>query len=104
VSVIAGILAGLALLAISLAFAALNQGERVRLDLGFVSFSGVPLSTIVFSAILLGMGIMLVAGIRSDLRVREILRGRLEEEDREERTRVDKAQRDLFRAESEHDA
>jgi hypothetical protein len=40
---------------------------------------------------------MLVAGIRSDLKVRGILRARLEAEDLEERSRfVDRAQQDLF--------
>jgi uncharacterized integral membrane protein len=98
---LAGVAAGLVLLAISLGFAALNQGERVRLDLGFISFSSVPLPTVVFGAVLLGMGVMILVGIRSDLRVREILRGRLQQEDREERTRVDKAQRDLFRPDTD---
>ena len=47
--------------------------------------------------LILGMLIMLVAGIQSDLKVRRILRERLAEEDREERARVDdRSQHDLF--------
>jgi hypothetical protein len=40
---------------------------------------------------------MLVAGVRSDLKVRSILRARLEAEDLEERARfIDRDQQDLF--------
>jgi hypothetical protein len=52
---------------------------------------------VAFGSLLLGMLVMLVAGIRSDLKVRGILRARLEAEDIEERSRfVDRAQQDLF--------
>jgi hypothetical protein len=45
---------------------------------------------------------MLVAGVRSDLKVRSILRARLAEEAREEQARfVDRAQQDLFQAGTE---
>jgi len=57
----------------------------------------VPLTLIAFASLLVGMLVMLVAGIRSDLKVRSILRARLEAEDLEERRRfVDLDQQDLF--------
>lgn len=85
------------LLASSLAFAYLNSGHRVTLRLGIVTFYAVPLTVVVFGSVIVGMVIMLVAGIRSDLKVRRVLRVRLAEEDREERDRfVDLSQQDLF--------
>lgn len=87
----------LLLLVTSLAFAYLNSGHRVTLRLGVGTLYGVPLTVVVFGSVILGMVVMLGAGIRSDLKVRRILRARLAEEDREERERfVDLSQQDLF--------
>jgi uncharacterized integral membrane protein len=84
-------------LSLAMGFASLNSGQRVTLRLGFVTFYGVPLTVIAFVSLLLGMVVMLVAGVRSDLKVRHILRARLEAEDLEERSRfVDRDQQDLF--------
>lgn len=84
-------------LVLAMGFASLNSGQRVTLRLGFVTVYGVPLTVIAFASLLLGMFVMLVAGIRSDLKVRGILRARLEAEDLEERNRfVDRDQQDLF--------
>lgn len=95
-----GVLGLLVLLASSLAFAYLNSGHRVTLRLGLLTLYGVPLTAVVFGAVIVGMVVMLVAGIRSDLKVRRVLRVRLAEEDREERERfVDLSQQDLFPAE-----
>ncbi len=78
-------------------FASLNSSHRVTLRLGFVTLLGVPLTVVVFVAVILGMVVMLGAGVQSDLKVRRILRARLVEEDREERERaVDQSQQDLF--------
>ena len=78
-------------------FASLNSSHRVTLRLGFVTLFGVPLTLVVFGAVILGMVVMLGAGVQSDLKVRRILRARLVEEDREERERaVDQSQQDLF--------
>jgi uncharacterized integral membrane protein len=86
-----------ALLAFSLVFASLNSGQRVTLRLGVATVYGVPLTVVAFGSVIVGMVVMLVAGVRSDLKVRRILRARLAEEDREERERfVDQAQQDLF--------
>jgi uncharacterized integral membrane protein len=86
-----------AALALAMGFASLNSGQRVTLRLGFVTLYGVPLTVVAFTSVLAGMLVMLVAGVRSDLKVRRILRARLEAEDLEERNRfIDRAQQDLF--------
>lgn len=89
---------------LSLGFAALNSGQRVVLRLGVVTLYGVPLTVVAFGSVIIGMVVMLVAGIRSDLKVRGILRARLVEEDWEERARfVDRSQQDLFEPEKTGD-
>lgn len=95
----------LAVLLASMAFAGLNGGQRVTLRLGFTTFYRVPLSVVAFGALIVGMVIMLFAGISSDFRVRRILRERLLKEDLEERSRmfVDHDQTSLFDEESHSD-
>ena len=84
-------------LALALGFASLNSGQRVTLRLGFMTIYGVSLTVVAFACLLLGMFVMLVAGVHSDLKVRRILRARLQEEAQEERTRfVDRDQQELF--------
>ncbi|HUF75534.1 MAG TPA: hypothetical protein VMM35_04615 [Longimicrobiales bacterium] len=84
-------------LALAMGFASLNSGQHVTLRLGLFTFYRVPLTVVAFASLLLGMVVMLVAGIRSDLKVRRILRARLAAEDLEERNRfVDRDQQDLF--------
>ena len=86
-----------ALLGCSLLFAALNSGQRVTLRLGILTLYGIPLTVVAFGSVIAGMVIMLVAGIRSDLKVRRILRARLADEDRAERERfIDDSQQELF--------
>lgn len=92
-----GVAAMLVALALALGFASLNAGQRVTLRLGFMTLYGVSLTVVAFGSLLVGMLVMLIAGIHSDLKVRRILRARLQEEDREERSRfVDLDQQDLF--------
>lgn len=87
----------LAVVALSLGFASLNGNQRVTLRLGAATFYGVPLTVVAFGALLVGMVIMLGAGIHSDLKVRRILRARLTEEGLEDQGRfVDQSQQDLF--------
>ena len=87
----------LGVLAAALGFASLNSAQRVTLRLGFVTLYGLPLTVVAFGSLLVGMLVMLLAGIRTDLKVRRILRARLQAEDREERARfVDGDQQDLF--------
>jgi len=80
-------------------FARLNSGQTVTLNLGFQTLYRVPITYLTFSSLLLGMAVMLMAGIHSDLKVRRFLRERLEAEGREERRRIDLAQQDLFLSE-----
>lgn len=87
-------------LALSMGFAALNGGQRITLRLGFGTIYRVPVTAVAFGSLILGMLIMLIAGIQSDLKVRRILRERLVEEDRAERERIDRSQRDLFEGET----
>lgn len=82
------------------AFATANRRQLVTVDLGFWTFYRVPLTWILFVGIMLGMATMLLAGLHADLRVRRILRDRLEEEAREERE-DHRYQRDLFKGEEE---
>lgn len=85
------------LLAVSALLAYLNGAERVTLHLGFTTLYRVPLIYLVFASALLGMLVMFVAGIHTDLKVRRYLRERLAEEAREEKSRVvDRYQQDLF--------
>ena len=89
-----GPLGVLSVLVISIVFAVLNP-QRITLDLG-VGVYGVAVIWVGFTGLLMGMLVMLVAGIRSDLKVRAVLRQRLEDEDREERALIDRTQQDLF--------
>lgn len=96
--------AGIALvLVLSMAFAAMNGGQRVTLRLGIATLYRVPLTVVAFGALVVGMLVMLAAGIHSDLKVRRILRARLADEDREERARifVDRSQTSLFEADAD---
>ncbi len=89
---------------LSMGFAALNSGHRVTLRLGAFTLYGVPLTVVAFGSVIAGMMVMLVAGVRSDLKVRSILRARLAAEDREERARfIDHDQKELFEPEKETD-
>ncbi len=91
-----GPLGVLAVLVVSILFAALNGAQRVTLDLGVIVLYRVPLTLVGFIGLFMGMVVMLVAGVHSDLKVRAVLRQRLEVEDREERALIDRTQQDLF--------
>lgn len=86
----------LVVLLLVMLFARWNSAETVTLDLGIRSFYQVPVTYVAFGSLFLGMVVMLAAGIHADLRVRRFLRERLEEEDRQERSRIDLTQQDLF--------
>ena len=98
-----GLLAVLVVLVGSFAFGSMNAGQRVTLDLGLFVLYRVPVTVVAFGGLFTGMVVMLVAGINTDLKVRRILRRRLEEEDREERARIDRDQRDLFQPETDEE-
>ena len=92
----AGPLAVLGVGLFAIGFATWNGTERVTLDLGILVLYNVPVTLVAFGGLLTGMLVMLGAGVATDLKVREILRQRLEEETREAPDFVDDAQRDLF--------
>ena len=97
---LAGALGVLVVLALAVGFASLNGGQHVTLRLGIATFYAVPLTVVAFGGMVVGMVIMLGAGIHSDLKVRRILRARLTEEGRDEsKMFVDKSQQDLFTGE-----
>lgn len=98
-----GPFAVLLVLILSAAFASANAAQRVTVDLGFFVLYRVPVTAVAFGGLFTGMVVMLVAGINSDLKVRGILRRRLEEEDRDERARIDRDQQDLFQPEPEEE-
>ena len=91
-----GPLGVVSILVVSILFAVLNGAERVTLDLGVTVLYRVPLTLVGFTGLFMGMVVMLVTGVRSDLKVRAVLRQRLKDEDREERALVDRNQHDLF--------
>jgi len=95
-----GLLGLLLVLLLAFGLAWLNGGQRVTLRLGIATFYRVPLTVVIFGSLIVGMTIVMVAGIRADLRVRRILREKLEREGDEERARIfiDRAQQDLFDA------
>lgn len=69
----------LAVAAVAAAFASLNRGERVVVELGFATFYRVPLTGVVFVAFVVGMGAMMLLSLRQDLALRRELRARSEE-------------------------
>ena len=91
-----GPLGVVSVLVVSILFATLNGVQRVTLNLGVAVLYGVPLTMVGFTGLFMGMVVMLLAGVRSDLKVRALLRQRLEDEDREERALIDRTQQDLF--------
>ena len=90
-----GPLGVVSVLVVSILFAMLNP-QRVTLDLGVTVLYGVPLMLVGFTGLFMGMVVILVAGVRSDLKVRAVLRQRLEAEYLEERALIDRTQQDLF--------
>ncbi len=97
----AGPLGVFLVLVISIVFAAMNGARPVTVDLGIVVFYRVPVTVVALGGLFTGMVVMLIAGVQSDLKVRSILRHRLETEDREERALIDRTQQELFPTESD---
>lgn len=62
------------LVAAATAFAALNGGQRVRVDLGLFTLPGVSVPVLVFASVAVGMVVCILAGARADLRNRRRLR------------------------------
>ena len=73
-------LAHAAVVFLGVAFAMGNAGRVVSVNLGFVTLGRVPVTFVAFGGMVVGMGVVLVAGINADLKVRRLLReGRVPE-------------------------
>jgi uncharacterized integral membrane protein len=98
VSRFSGIAAAGVVLVFVLLFSRGNGAEQVVLNLGVRTFYRVPLSWVALGSFLLGMLVMLLAGLQADLRVRRFLRDRLAAEAASEEGsgEVDHLQQDLF--------
>ena len=79
-----GPLGAIGLLFIVVVFAIQNDFEKVRVNFGFMSFDRVRVPVLAIVGLIVGMFLMLLVGIESDLKVRAILRERLKEEAKEE--------------------
>ena len=75
---------GLALLVVlAVGFARANAGIEVTIDLWMFTLRRVPVTFVAFGGMVVGMGVVLVAGINADLKVRRLLRERHLEDSRE---------------------
>lgn len=72
----AGWLALAAVVVVGVVFAMGNAGRFVSINLGIVTLSRVPVTFVAFGGMVVGMGVMLAAGINADLKVRRLLRER----------------------------
>lgn len=68
--------------AVAFLFAVQNGRELVNVRLGAITLRRVSLPTVVFGAVLLGMVIVFLVGLRADLQAREMLRRYRESLDR----------------------
>ncbi len=68
---------GLALVVVlGVGFAVANAGREVAINLGVVMLERVPVTFVAFGGMVVGMGVVLVAGVNADLKVRRLLRER----------------------------
>lgn len=98
-----GVLSIIVVILLAMGFAAANAGYRVTLDLGLFTLYRVPVTLVAFSGLFVGMVLMFITGVHTDLKVRRILRDRFAEESRQERTAIDRNQQDLFGADTDSD-
>ncbi len=60
--------------AVAALFAVQNGGIRVPIHLGIVTIRSVSLPVVVFTSVIVGMLMVLLAGLRADLKTRRMLR------------------------------
>ncbi len=71
------VLVGLAaVVALGIGFAVANQGNEAMVGLGIVTLREVPVTFVAFGGMVVGMVVVVAAGIHTDLRVRRLLRER----------------------------
>lgn len=64
------------IIVLAIGFAMANAGRRVSIDFGLFALYGVPVTFVAFGGMVVGMAVVLVAGINADLKVRRLLRDR----------------------------
>jgi hypothetical protein len=91
-----GILTAVSVVVVAMVFAALNAGNLVTINLGFLTLHRAPVALVAFGGLFTGMVVMFATGVHTDLKVRRILRERLAQESKEEQMWIDRNQQDLF--------
>lgn len=61
---------------LAIGFAMANAGRQVSIDFGLFALYGVPVTFVAFGGMVVGMAVVLIAGINADLKVRRLLRER----------------------------
>ena len=82
----AGWITLVAVMVLGVLFAAGNAGRLVSINLGLFTLDRVPVTFVAFGGMVVGMGVVLAAGINADLKVRRLLRERHERGSLAERT------------------
>ncbi len=88
-----------AVVAGGIGFAIANAGREVTISLGLFALYGVPVTFVAFGGMVVGMAVMLVAGINADLRVRRLLRNRHMEDSQQLAARGDGPQGEQIKGE-----
>ncbi len=79
-------LALVVVLVLGVLFAMGNSGRFVSINLGLFTLSRVPVTFVAFGGMVVGMGVVLAAGLNADLKVRRLLRERQERDSLAERS------------------
>lgn len=64
------------IIVLAIGFAMANAGREVSIDFGLFALYGVPVTFVAFGGMVVGMAVVLIAGVNADLKVRRLLRER----------------------------